>query len=335
MRHKNDRDTPIINRLLEAVKDLERQMRDLADYAKLDSDVLELKKEIFKPSDLIANVVVDGCVRAKEKGLSILVDLPGKHESIFSDPHRIKQIVENLLSNAIKYTERGYISLKVVIRRDVRQLEISVEDTGTGIADKDIGKIFEPFTQLDQSITRKYSGVGMGLAIVRNLVDRMGGSINATSKIAVGTKLDVRIPIEICSHHKSKTIKNEPDIFRSLPRILVVDDHDDIQEVFRAMLEQLGLACDVVGSADAALNKLLHTRYDALLFDINMPDKDGLSMLAELRRTSCINQHIHAIAISAYQEKISERWNSLAISNFLVKPVRYEVLQDAIHALLP
>ncbi len=174
------------NHLLELIN-------DLLDISKIESGRVQLSQEFFSINDLIQNVIESLQHTAAEKGIKIKQDLPQKIEQ-YSDQRRTKQIIINLLSNAVKFTEEGYISITAK-KVDGHKLEIIFEDTGIGIETKDLNKLFEPFQQIDSSLTKKYDGSGLGLHLTKKIVELFKGSIEVKSKPGIGTKFKVLLPL--------------------------------------------------------------------------------------------------------------------------------------------
>lgn len=329
-RPHDDRDTKVIRRLESAAQRLETQMRDLSDYAKLGAGKLELRKSVFNVQNLVHDVIDDHARLAEAKSIAVLreVDFPG---NIRSDPERLRQILSNLVANALKYSERGSVRVALKHLSDTR-LSLVVEDTGPGIPAENVQRLFEPFTQLDESHARSHGGVGMGLAIVRALVDLLGGTVHVDSVIGRGTRFEVVLPYEPAETQSLSMTPEEP---RSHERnILVVDDHAEIRDSFSEMLDQLGYRCDTVSNADDAIARLSSVRYDAVLLDIQMPYKTGYTVIEELRRRAGSNQTTPVIGISAYAQDLAEPDQLKAFDEYLIKPVRIEALRATLSRFL-
>ncbi len=167
-------------------------MRDLTDYACLGASKLEPRLSIFDAAQLLEFIVDANTPAAHTKGLALSGAFVGERGAIESDPHRVRQIVTNLVTNAIKYTDAGHI--EVYFARTEQRLDISVTDTGPGIACEQLPLIFREFTQLDSSSTRHVEGAGIGLAVVRGLVELLGGTIDVSSEVGWGTTFRVSLP---------------------------------------------------------------------------------------------------------------------------------------------
>jgi two-component system, sensor histidine kinase len=325
-RPHSERDAPVIKRLEVAAQHLETQMKDLTDYVRLEAGRLELRKSVFDPKELIQLAVDEHAQRAGSQGQRLLFEADTPAGNVISDPARIRQIFNNLLINAIKYSEGG--DIRVVLRRSAaepNQLCLVVADSGPGISFEDQQRLFKPFTQLDQSEARQHEGVGLGLAIVRGLVDLLGGSIHVDSMVGRGTRFEVTIPVEPTSQTPPDKVEERAP--HGAYRVLVVDDHQEIRDLFCEMVQRIGYECDVAPDADTAIRRLLERRYEALLLDINMPRKDGFAVASELRKRIGMNQHIPIIAISAYGAEMAEPELRNLLDDYLTKPVRFDLLR--------
>ncbi|HGO6073758.1 TPA: hybrid sensor histidine kinase/response regulator [Burkholderia cepacia] len=326
-----------VRRLENAAQQIEAQMKDLTDYARIDSGKLELRKSTFDATELIKATAADVRQLAAQKGLELVVQISGDYGLSFSDPVRIRQIVTNLLTNAIKYTDEGTVTLRFNKRRAsmIDQLTIEVQDTGIGIPPDKLRTIFQPFTQVDDTHTRRHEGVGMGLAIVHGLVDLLGGQIDARSEVGKGSTFTVRLPVSVmmASEHELE-VQRMTDLSNEDRCILVVDDHENARQAFVDLLRRLGFSYDACESAERAMQKLMRRPYDALLLDVQMPGRDGVSVARELRSRHGPNREIPIIGISAYPRELLTDEQRKWFGDYLMKPVRLEVLHQALNQAL-
>ncbi|MBW4594993.1 MAG: response regulator [Brasilonema angustatum HA4187-MV1] len=188
----------MLERILSNAKHLLMLLNQVIDFSKLERGRLDFKPEIFDLSKVVNATVEEIRSLAEEKNLSLLIQMDLQNSLMFNDPTRIRQILTNLLSNAIKFTESGSIAVEVKELPELR-VEIAVHDTGIGIASADLQKIFEPFRQVDQSITRKYSGTGVGLPIIKALLQTMGGNISVESQLNNHSVFRIQLPRHISS----------------------------------------------------------------------------------------------------------------------------------------
>lgn len=188
----------MIQRILNNGKHLLMLLNEVLDFSKLEAGRLDLKPEIFDLSKLVNATVQEMRSLAEEKNLSLLIQIELQNLVVFNDPTRIRQILTNLLSNAIKFTESGGIAVELKELPE-NQVEIAVCDTGIGIAPADLENIFEAFRQVDQTTTRKYPGTGLGLPIIKALLQMMGGNITVESQLAQGSVFRIQLPRQISS----------------------------------------------------------------------------------------------------------------------------------------
>ncbi|NHZ99072.1 hybrid sensor histidine kinase/response regulator [Massilia sp. CCM 8734] len=328
------RDLEVVERLTSAAARLEAQMEDLTDYARLGAGRLDLRRVVFDPGELLERVVDEFKGQAVNGGLDLVLRRKKTVLQVASDARRFEQIATNLITNAIKYTPTGRIQVSLdLVTRNGNELHLVVEDTGPGISPDKIPFLFEPFTQLDQSRTRKYDGAGMGLAIVQRLVDLFGGKIDVHSIIGRGTRFEVVLPVEVISGGVPG-----PEIPRmNIPghhRILLVDDNAEVRVSVKDVLTELAYVCDVADSGKVALQKLATHSYDAILLDISMPGMDGFEVAAAVRATSGKNQHIPIVALSAYSPDVAHPEQRVPFSAHLAKPVRMGTLRNIMDDVL-
>ncbi|SAL11446.1 two-component regulator histidine sensor kinase [Caballeronia arvi] len=326
---RGDADRKIMQRLEAGARHLEAQMRDLTDYARLGAGKLELRMVVFDPVELLESIVDANTPAASAKGLTLRGDYAGERGPIESDPHRVRQIVTNLVTNAIKYTDAG--SIDVHFARTDKRLDISVIDTGPGIPREQLPLIFQEFMQLDSSSTRRFDGAGMGLAVVRGLVDLLGGTIEVSSEVGQGAAFRVSLPAVSVARmpERGEQEADAPELRRS--RVLVIDDHESIRDSLSEMLTHLGYSAVALPDVDSALAWLRANDADVILADLHMPGKDGYSFANEYRSRSAPGASVPIIAVSAYAPELVDPSAVVLFFDYLLKPVRYEVLKDAVH----
>ena len=325
---REDADRRIIQRLETGARHLEAQMRDLTDYARIGAGKLELRLTVFDPLELLDSIVDANTPAATAKGLELRGEFLGRRGPIETDQHRLRQIVTNLVTNGIKYTDAG--SIDVRFERSEARLDISVIDTGPGIAREQMPFIFQEFTQLDSSSTRRFDGAGMGLAVVRGLVDLLGGRIEVSSEVGQGAAFRVSLPavsVESLPERREQPAVTEP--FRK-SRVLVIDDHESIRESLSEMLTHLGYSVIAMGEVDSALAWLGSNEADVILADLHMPGKDGYSFAQEYRARLAPGASVPIIAVSAYAPELVDPGAAILFFDYLLKPVRYEVLKGAV-----
>ncbi len=226
-------------------------INEILDFSKAEAHALSLERIEFHPHEVIREAVQTVGPRVEEKGsLETIVEVAqGIPDKLYGDPLRLRQVLVNLLGNATKFTKEGHIGLRVEISRhdsDGIVLELAVFDTGVGIPEDRIEGIFEPFRQADESVSRLFTGTGLGLTIVKQFVEAMGGSVRVESTLAVGSRFILSIPFEVCSD--AKPITHNPSF--SSPRIAVVDGDTELARRFNDTLRLIGYQSETVRCDD-------------------------------------------------------------------------------------
>lgn len=316
-------------------------INDILDFSKIDSGKMELEHQPFdlrstaeESLDLVAQ-------KAEEKGLSLAYMMDGSVPStITSDPTRLRQILTNLLSNAVKFTERGSIDLLITsqaMNEGKCRLHFAVEDTGIGIPQDRMDKIFRSFSQADMSTTRKYGGTGLGLAISKRLVDIMGGKIWAESIENAGSIFHFSLPVDVYRDRlpKPKEAQSQSKGKAHVDmRILLAEDNAVNQKVMLQMLKNLGYRADVAADGLKVLKALELQPYDLVLMDIQMPGMDGFETTREIRK--CWPNGPVIIALTAYAlEGDRERCLDAGMDDYLSKPVKLDRLVDVLSNITP
>ena len=321
-------------------------INDILDLSKVEAGRLEVEHIDCSPHQIACEVVQAQGVKAAEKGISIKLECTGSiPESIATDPARLRQILTNLIGNAIKFTEKG--GVRVILRflpsRPIAQLQIEVQDSGIGIASDKLENIFEPFTQAEGSITRRFGGTGLGLTISRSFARAMGGDIVATSPPGSGSRFTVTLPAGPIESIKLLT----PEEFTRLRqvnaapigarwklpkvRILIVDDGEENRELVRLVLEEAGALTEQAENGQIALDKALAHPYDLILMDLQMPVMDGETATHELRSRG-FNTPI--VALTAHAMKGFEQGILAAgFTAYLSKPIDLDKLMAIVAGL--
>jgi two-component system sensor histidine kinase/response regulator len=312
-------------------------INDILDFSKIEARKLALDAVEFDLHDVLddfSNVVG---LKAEEKRLELLFDLPpGLPRHFVGDPLRLGQVLTNLGYNAVKFTEHGEVV--VAVREIGREgdrvtLQFTVRDTGIGISAEQMARLFQQFSQADSSTTRRYGGTGLGLAISRHLVEMMGGRIWAESEPGVGSAFHFTLPARCCEQPAQAALAERADPGLAALRILVVDDNDSARRVFENMLSALQLACTSVASGPEALAELERAErageaYDLVLMDWMMPDMDGLTCAREIARRLAPARLPKVIVVTARDP--GELPPDAAVSAAIGKPVTPSSLLDAI-----
>lgn len=307
---------------------------DLLDIAKILQGKLSLNPTAVNLSWVIKAALDTVQTAATAKSISLQTVLADIGQ-VSGDATRLQQIVWNLLTNAIKFTPEGG-QVKIQLEQSGEQAQLTVKDTGIGISPNFLPHIFESFRQEDASITRRYGGLGVGLSIVRQLVEAHGGTIAADSPgEGLGATFTVRFPL-LKVKTETKSINEEPqELSLQGVRVLAVDDEPDARELLTAILSQYGAEVLTVASAPEALTALQSFQPDVLVSDIGMPQVDGLTLIEQIRTlTPQQGGQVRAIALTAYA-RVEERQQALAsgYQKHLAKPITPEPLVRAVVAL--
>jgi CheY-like chemotaxis protein len=280
---------------------------------------------------------------ADAKGIRLHVVLDPRAGPVLGDPERLQQVVWNLLSNAIKFTPKeGRVQIQ--LQRVNSHVEIVVSDTGVGIAGEFLPYVFDRFRQADASITRKHGGLGLGLSIVRHLVELHGGSVRAESEGEdMGSIFSVVLPIVVPQRDKAGTPRAPEPIAESENgqpleglKILLVEDEEDGREVLKLSLDRLGAVTSAVGTAAEALELFEHAVPDLILSDIGLPGASGYDLIQAIRsRGPSRGGSVPAVAITAYaSDKDRDRAIGAGFQNHVAKPVDPTDLVAVIRALV-
>ncbi|HKX42791.1 MAG TPA: response regulator [Burkholderiaceae bacterium] len=315
-------------------------INDILDFSKVEAGKLELESREFVLQDVLDRVTAVVGLKAQEKGLDLLLntatDVP---PVLVGDPLRLEQVLINLCSNAVKFTTDGEIVVVTVcslVTEDSRvTLRFSVRDTGVGIAEEQIGKLFQPFNQLDASTTRQFGGTGLGLAICRQLVTMMGGEIGVASKLGKGSTFSFTAVFGTVGRAASMAASAVPSADLRHLRILVVDDSADSCQIFGDLLRGLGYQPVIATSAAAALAELERADasqpYDLVLLDWKMPGVDGFGLAGLIRRSPRLRRVPRMVMVTAYgDEALTRRAAAQRLDGCLAKPVSASTLLDAI-----
>jgi two-component system, sensor histidine kinase len=328
----SEADSKVIQRLEIAARQLEAQMKDLTDYARLGAGKLELRQEQFDPRALLQSIVDQNEAAALARGLAFEHAWRGTEQPVVADPHRIRQIANNLVTNAIRYTERGRVRIEFAL--GPVSLSIAVSDTGPGVPPEQIPLIFKEFTQLDTSRSRRYEGAGMGLAIVRGLVDLFGGSIQTDSRVGEGTTFTVTVPVTLVAPPAADGAAQPGSGPARPPQVLVVDDNPLVRESLCEMVAHMGYVALAAGNTDSALALVAAQPCDVVLLDLHMPGRDGYAFLAGLDAGASAGVRARVIAVSADVAALTAGGDSSPFFDYLAKPVHYEVLRAALQRAL-
>jgi two-component system, sensor histidine kinase len=313
-------------------------IEDVLDISKIEAEKLVLSEKIFNLRDAVKNVIDITSPRintlSKHLYLNCTID-DNVATYVTGDENRLKQVLVNLVGNAIKFTQQGGIEVSLYakeIRNNVQLITFSVHDTGIGIKKEDFPKLFQPFTQIDTSSSRKYSGTGLGLSICKKLVEMMSGYIEIKSKKERGSEFSFTIPMRV--EAQGNIIPGEADsefVFTPL-NILLVEDNVINQLVATKIFESIGYNVDIAENGASAIEKANYNNYDLIFMDIQMPEVDGL--IATRTILDNCNGHIPppiviAMTANAMKEDEEDCLNA-GMRDFISKPFTIEALKATI-----
>ena len=317
-----DVDHPVVNRVGSVmdrqVTHLVRLVNDLLEVSRITRGLIAVHREMLDLASVVHSAIDTSRPVVDAAGHQLIVEMPAEPLTVFADAVRLTQVLANLLTNAAKYTDTGgWIRIRVE-RRDARVV-ISIRDNGIGIDRSQLGSVFEMFTQVDRSSRRAQGGLGIGLTLVRSLVEMHGGTVEATSEgIGRGSEFRVELPLL-----GTMVVPRDASLERRrLPprRVLLVDDNVDAAETLGAVLSDLGATVLIAGSGNAALEAIDTFAPDSVLLDIGMPGMDGHEVARRIR-TMPRQAHVQLIALTGWgQEHDRERSRAAGIDHHVVKP---------------
>lgn len=323
-------------------------INDILDLSKIEAGRMEVERVACSPCEVVSQVVNSLRIRAEEKGISCqfsaTTEIP---ETIQTDPVRLRQIVTNLLGNAIKFTDTG--GVQVIVRltndEDRPQLAVDVVDSGVGISSDAIQRIFNPFSQADSSVTRKYGGTGLGLSISQRLAVALGGGISVESEPGEGSiftatfdtgpldGIPLVAPDAIASRPGTRGKSSDSALQLPPARILLVDDGEANRQLICLVLRRAGAEVVAASDGQQAIELATGQHFDAILMDMQMPVMDGYTAASHLRAQGC-TQPIMALTADA-MEGSEARCRDAGCSHFMTKPVNLELLITTLNELLP
>jgi len=304
------------------------------DLAKIEAGTLTIAPAPEDPDQLCRDVVGTIQAFADEKRLRLkLTRVTPLPAAVMLDAFRVRQILINLLSNAVRFTDAGQVELRIAWH--LAALELEVRDTGPGIPEEAVERVFEPYQQADPSVAQRYGGTGLGLAITRNLVALMGGTLEVESRVGYGSTFRVRLPSEPADKPASvQSIADAAAMREPLAgRVLLAEDNEDIRALVELQLGKLGLDFKSVANGLSAVEAALASPYGALLMDMEMPVMNGYEAVNVLRARGYTGT---ILALTAHQEGVEvERALASGCDGIVTKPVTLESLRSALWPVLP
>lgn len=335
---------------MNVAKNLLNLLNDILDLSKVEAGKIDIHEIEFNLSDLCRSMPSIFIEQIHKKNIELAIDIaPDVPSAIISDEVRLRQVLFNLVGNAMKFTESGSVNVQIgagpIVGHNKRKLYFSVSDTGIGIPEDQTGKLFEPFTQVDDSLSRKHQGAGLGLSIVKHLVELMGGSIGLESILGQGTTVRFDIPVGFLEQKKTVTDQelsradsvkvNIREQFLNL-KILLVED-DEISQIFvKRLLGKYGAEIVCAQNGEDALQILSNGTFDIVLMDIRMPVMDGITAAKHIRKMECEACRTIPIVAMTANAMSGDREKALAagMDDYIAKPLEIDALRGCIDRIM-
>ena len=309
----------LMARMRRAAFGLATQLGDLLTLARGEAGSLTLLPGPVSLEDLFLDLADEAKDAAEAKGLVLVLELPPSLPTVVVDGARVTQIAENLLTNAIKYTDSGTVTLHVEPYGEREAMvRFAVTDTGAGVDEKNVKAIFAPYER-GSATSHQVHSAGVGLAVVRMLLAYLGGTVALESRVGEGSTFSVAIPA---------VPAEGPGLERSTDCILIIDDREDVLASLVAVSREIGIETDMASSTGAASNLLALRRYDAVLFDLEMPVKSGAHLASDTRHRPGPNQHSRFIAMTASDDGTTGR--AWPFDDFVTKPISASRLRQVL-----
>ncbi len=333
-----------------AGKTLLALINSILDFSKIEEGKMEIVPVEYETRSMINNLVVSISERAAKKGLNFIVEVDGGLPSrLFGDDVRLSQVIMNLLTNAVKYTERGHVCLTIrgeKMEADSIAVFVSVEDTGIGIRQGDMGRLFESFERLDEVKNHSIEGTGLGMSIVTGLLQMMGSKINVNSVYGNGTTFSFTVEQKIVDATPMGDYAKSPVERRRRPvkeafsaptaSVLVVDDNEMNLKVAKNLLRLFDISPDMVASGRDCIVQMRARHYDVVFLDHMMPKMDGMETLRTLQESALIPEDTVMVALTANAVMgAKEQYVGAGFDAYLSKPIEVGELGDLLKTYLP
>lgn len=325
-----------VDQALASSLQLTELLGDILDLSKLEAGQIVLERLPFSLAEVLRSAIATSEPRAAAKGLSIELEIgPEVTDWRIGDPTRVRQVLLNLITNAIKFTDRGGVKVAAVTSGEAELITFTVVDTGIGIRPELRSRVFEKFTQADQTITRRFGGAGLGLAICRQLVEAMRGHIDFDSVVGQGTTFWFTCRLPVTEAPVTRVPREVvpavvvPSVQRA--RILLVEDNDVNRRLIAQLIGGLGFEVELAADGRAAVAAARAKAFDAILMDIQMPGMDGLEAVRLIRAEDGPNRQAPIIALTgnAFEEDRQAAMTA-GFNDYLAKPIRPAALNDAL-----
>jgi len=330
-----------LDKIVDASRSMLGIINDILDFSKMEAGKISIERISFNLDKVIQQVISTNYIRIEDQGIAFSMEKdPGIPSFFWGDPTRIEQVLTNLLSNAIKFTAEGSVSLSInlVGKEDrVFALEFSVTDTGIGMSEEQVSQLFKPFEQADSSISRRFGGSGLGLSIVKNLVDLMGGSIVVTSEHDKGTNFKVNLKLEADQDKENETkAKSLGSFFKNIRTLLIENDPTNCY-LIKKYLTSFGIDVDIASSEEEALHLIEKAAkgneiiYNLLVIDYVTPEGGGIEYCERLRVLPLFREEPKTmLLIPLNRQELFDKLENANIDYGITMPIIPSVMYDAI-----
>jgi len=334
-----------INIVNSSTKTLLSIINNILDYSKNESEKVNIELIKVEPFMELKNcfMLYDSMAKAKNINYRFNID-KNIHHYLYMDIYKVHQVISNLITNAIKFTDVDKdveVNIEVKSDEDSSQvLRFSVKDQGIGIAPENIDKIFEPFTQADDSTTRKFGGTGLGLSITSSFVNAMGGKLKVESELNQGSVFFFELEFEKCNDESNHTSENKSinkvisEKINKKAKVLIVDDYEFNQILAGEILKSFGIEFDICDDGEKAVEFALKNNYDAILMDVNMPILNGLNATRILKNTHHLKTPIIALTANAIAGD-KEKFLQAGMDDYISKPIEIDILVKVLGKYIP
>jgi signal transduction histidine kinase len=336
---------------IDSATSLLRLIDNILDYSKIEAGKLELETIPFNLKELLDKTLSMLSSIAKNKGIELRLEMaPDLPDLVRSDPLRVRQVITNLANNSIKFTETGHVLIQVSQAPACSGLHVLIEDTGIGIKEENINRLFGHYSQTDASISRRFGGTGLGLMISQCIVEAFGGHIEVTSQFGKGSQFFFDLPNCLLDQQETQTFhatqqekqleeKLKPqhddplDLWKQKPiAILLVDDNLINQKVASKLLAKMGFPCDIANNGQEAIDAVQAKDYDLVLMDCQMPILDGYEATKAIRKFKT-RAELSIIAMTAnVMKEEREACYQSGMNGFISKPVSLKELENVIRS---
>jgi len=306
-------------------------INDILNFSKIESRSIKMNPVTYVIKDLFDEICEVYKDRFLKKNITLSCDLASSlPDTIMLDTLHFNQVLANLIDNALKFTLKGgNVLLKVSFDKQSDQLHFSITDTGVGIAKENYEKIFHIFEQEDNSTTRKYGGVGLGLAIASNLIELLGGKLQLESEVGKGSRFFFSIPVTVCETSKDNVDSDiENNVVTNFnAHVLIVEDNKTNQMLMKMMLDDFGITYDIADDGAIAVEKFSSANYDCILMDENMPNINGIKAAKQIREIEQLDQRKVTPIVAVTANSLSgdrERFIDAGMDDYVSKPYTEE-----------